>query len=280
MKVNNMDKRLMTDLEKKALLVEMLKKLDVFFAENNITYYLAYGTLLGAVRHKGFIPWDDDVDLLVPRADVVKLIHLCENKKEELAALNLEIIEYGANKKDYYKRFKFADTRTVMEEFGEERSAVFVDIFPLDSIPKTESLKKKRKKKNRILRLDNLCSLCNAGVAQGTGLKKKVYALILLGYKIFGGVERARKCLERKLLKQTAWDTKGIMCATESGEGDRDFFDGAMWEGTIKLPFEGVLCNAPEKYHEILTVLYGDYMQLPPEEDRKAHEYYEMYWRE
>ncbi len=274
------NRRLITDMEKKELLVEMIKKLDVFFAESNITYYLAYGTLLGAVRHKGFIPWDDDVDLLVPREDFVRLIHLCEKRKDDLLKLSLEIIEYGANKKDYYKRFKFADTRTVMDEFGEERSAVFVDIFPLDSIPKTNSIKQKRKMKKQILRLDNLCSLCNAGVAQGSGVKKKIYALILLWYKIFGGVNRAKKRLEKKLLKRTAWNTAGIMCATESGEGDRDFFDGEFWVGLTKLPFEGVICNAPAKYHEILKTCYGDYMQLPPEEDRKAHEYYEMYWRE
>lgn len=273
------NRRLITETEKKRILAEMLGKLDTFFTENNIAYYLAYGTLLGAVRHQGFIPWDDDVDLFLPRESFVRLIHLCEAKREELASQYLEILEYGANKKDYYKRFKIADTRTVMEEYGAERSAAFVDIFPLDCMPYTSSLKKKQKYQKKMLRINNLCSLCNVGMAQGRGLKKAFYSILLLWYKI-SGLERNKKRFERKLIKLSVWDTNGIMCSTEGGEGARDFFDGSMWEGAIKLPFEGETCNSPVKYHEILTVLYGDYMQLPPEEERKSHEYYKMYWRE
>ena len=204
--------RLITDDEKKELLAQILEKLTVFFAENNITYYLAFGTLLGAVRHQGFIPWDDDVDLLVPRDSFIRLIHLCENKKEELKTLNLEIVEYGQNKKDYYKRFKIADTRTVMEEFGEERSAVFVDIFPLDYFPDMP-MKKLRKLRKKILWIDNLASLCNAGFAQGSGVKKTIYSLLLCIYKIIG-VELMKKKFENKLFELTKFNINGIACGS------------------------------------------------------------------
>lgn len=270
-------RKLITETEKKKILVEILDRLDTFFKENSITYYLAYGTLLGAIRHKGFIPWDDDVDLLLPRESFVQLLHLCEEKQEELKEIYLEIVEYGANKKDYYKRFKIADTRTVMEEFGEERSACFVDIFPLDCIKRNTDFRKLRKQKKQILWLDNLCSLCHSGMAQGAGIKRKVYTAILGVYRLWG-LKRVQKVLEKKLLYITQMKENGIMCASESGEGDRDFFDVDFSEVT-KVSFEGGEYNAPMKWHEVLKTSYGDYMQLPPEEERHAHEYYSMYWR-
>ncbi len=269
--------RLITDTEKKELLVEILTKLDTIFEENNITYYLAYGTLLGAVRHQGFIPWDDDIDLLLPRESFIRLIHLCEEQKEKLKELNLEIVEYGRNKKDYYKRFKIADTRTVMEEFGEERSAVFVDIFPLDCFPNV-SQKKLIKYQKKILLIDNLCSLCNYGKGQGHGMKKIIYTIILSGHKIVG-CERMKKIYENQLIKLTEYRDNGVLCDSEGGIGHSHFFMSTQWGKMIKIPFEKNLFSVPENYDAVLTMCYGDYMQLPPEEQRHSHEYYKMYWR-
>ncbi len=268
--------RLITEDEKKQLLVEILKKLNIFFKENNITYFLAYGTLLGAVRHQGFIPWDD-VDLLLPRESFIRLIHLCEEKKDKLKELNLEIVEYGQNKKDYYKRFKIADTRTVMEEFGEERSAVFIDIFPLDYFPDipVERIKKRCK---MILNIDNLCSLCNAGFAQGSGIKKKVYTLLLFVHRLVG-LKRMKRFYEKILLKLTSYKEGGIASDSEAGVGRNNFYKASDWKEPIKTPFEGKMFNIPKDYDFILKMWYGDYMTLPPEDQRHSHEYYKMYWR-
>ncbi len=268
---------LISDEEKKSVLMEILGKLDRLFSEYNITYYLAYGTLLGAVRHQGFIPWDDDIDLLIPRKDFIRLIHFCEEHKEELKKMNLEIVEYGVNKKDYFKRFKIADTRTVMEEFGEERSAVFVDIFPLDCLPDLPT-KKLRKMCRKIVLMDNLWSLCNAGVAQGSGLKKKVYAILLLLHKIFG-CERMKKYYENKEISMSMVGEDRIFCYAEGAAVNSRFMKVSEWGKTIRIPFENDLFCVPENYDGILTMWYGDYMKLPPEDQRHSHEYYKMYWR-
>lgn len=269
--------RLITEEEKKSLLVEILGKLDTFFSENNITYFLAYGTLLGAVRHQGFIPWDDDIDLLLPRESFIRLIHLCEEQKDRLREMNLEIVEYGQNKKDYYKRFKIADTRTVMEEFGEERSAVFIDIFPLDCFP-AMPIEKLKRLRRRILVIDNLCSLCYAGYVQASGIKKIIYSFLLFIHKIIG-LKRMVKFYENKLLKITKFCEDGFVCDSEAGVGKDNFPKAKGWKNAVRTPFEDKMCCIPEEYDSILKMWYGNYMKLPPEDQRHSHEYYKMYWR-
>ena len=117
--------------EKQELMVDMLKRLQPIFIENEIHYWAASGTLLGAVRHGGFIPWDDDMDILMPIDDFIRLLHMLEEEKEFFQSKNLTIKPYHRLKGVHHKRFKIADTRTVNEEFGEIRPAVFIDIFPI-----------------------------------------------------------------------------------------------------------------------------------------------------
>ena len=144
---------------------EEMKKIElnilIYFTEvceeNNLRYYLGGGTLLGAVRHKGFIPWDDDIDVMMPRPDFQKLLSLSINNE------NYNIIKPGTA--GYYYNFaKLVDTRTILEEKGIKRIdglGVYIDIFPLDGMPETPDARKKRFKELNSIRkrINNTCLL-------------------------------------------------------------------------------------------------------------------------
>ena len=128
--------REITDLEElKHIELEVMKKIHEFCEENSIIYYLCFGTLIGAVRHDGFIPWDDDIDIYMKRDDYEKFLTLFPQKAEEL---DLNYANYMT--KPYYGRCftKVFDNKTVLKEpqyKTDDDIGVFVDIWPLDGTP-------------------------------------------------------------------------------------------------------------------------------------------------
>ena len=138
-----------TQTEQKEILLDMLKYVDEICKKNNIKYFLYGGTLIGAIRHKGFIPWDDDLDICVPYKDYRKLITLLKQD-------NKYNVHNPYDNEDYYYFFtKLTDKRTILIEDNYNRikdMGVFLDIFPFyhlpDSIEEYNKLYKKKKKKN------------------------------------------------------------------------------------------------------------------------------------
>ena len=134
--------------EQRDIQKELLKELKEICDNNNIIYFLGGGTLLGAIRHKGYIPWDDDVDVMMPRKDYEILLEIFDDNCKE----NHKILTY-INTEDYYYSFaKIVDTNTILHE-GKLRTikemGIYIDIFPIDFLPddkkKTEKIFKKYK---------------------------------------------------------------------------------------------------------------------------------------
>ena len=260
--------------EVKQIELNILKEVAAFCKAHDLSYFLAYGTLIGAVRHKGFIPWDDDIDIHMPRKDYNKLIKLfnseCSNKDLKLIAPNDEMSRHSI--------VKIIDTRTVKiekgVEYGKELLGVDIDVFPLDGEPDDEKEYEKFYNKLHALYGWHLF-FCSSG--KRANLKRKLaYPILKL---LFGGKNGVLKRAAR-LHQKYPYENSNFIGAIESSfnfRGNR--YRKEDFAGFLEVPFEDAVLRIPVGYDRILTAMYGDYMQLPPEEKQVAHHRYRVFWR-
>lgn len=260
------------EIQKESL--KVLLKIKEIFDENKWVYYLAYGTLLGCVRNNGFIPWDDDIDLWVPREYYEKFINYCKTHKEELGFY--ELLDFET--KNYpYVIARFSDSRFTINYNGVKNYGLglFVDIYPLDEVAINDDEFKSRQNKmildlNRICIKDSNCFkriikfflkpifLIRNGVCSKVNLIKKINA----NAQKYNGTNQ-------DYLSVTSWEFKKDPFKKEW------FFE----KETFGL-FEGFEFRIPTNYNEILKLHYGDYMKLPPKSQRIAHHFYKAYRNE
>lgn len=236
-------------------MLEILKYIDGICKDNNLKYYLYAGTLLGAIRHKGFIPWDDDLDICMPRSDYNKLIKIM--KKSDNEKYSLKCIENS--KKEYNYCFgKMVDNNTVVKEIGKFQGddlGVWVDIFPLDGVGNDLKkakciIKKSRKYVRQILLLEVGRKMNNKG--------KLLYTI---------GRRHLNRILRYKLKKNNFYDSKYVADVTIL-DFDELIFEGDNFKGDRATIFENIEVSIPRDSESILKIMYGDYMELPPEEER------------
>ncbi len=262
----------MTIEETKATELGILRELDKFCAEYSLEYFLAYGTLIGAVRHSGFIPWDDDIDVQMPREDYNKLIELF---KEKSNTPYLRIIA-PADSDAEHTYAKLVDTRTVKVEGGhiyktdDDYRGIDIDIFPLDGQPDDEGEYKKWYGKLRKIYRKIWMSELEITPDLKTSFKFAIRVFKLL--RIF--FPKREKLLAKAAKLHALYpysESKYVGCVESyfNGIGNRN--PKTSYESTVLLDFEGEKFKAPKDYHGILTRMYGDYMKLPPKEAQVTH---------
>lgn len=265
------DMRQMTLDEIKRCELEILKNFNSFCEENGLQISLAYGTLLGCIRHKGFIPWDDDIDVMMLRSDYDRLLSM--KKKFEKAYPNLEF-KYLGSKNYPFSFLKIVNTQTVVEEKSIEKRytyGVWIDIFPLDVFPNEIKEHKKNKRKIDTLNKILVKSIIVPSKIGSNKINQSINKYILIPFAHFiakfvnipketDKLSRKFSKIESRFVINYIWDSVDIVLDTN------DIFP------TIIKDFEGVEFPVPKNYSNVLTAFYGNtYMELPPENERNSH---------
>lgn len=252
------------ELRKLQLLqVDMLMEFDRICNKYKIAYIIDAGTLLGAVRYKGFIPWDDDIDIRMLRSDYVRF---CKVARKELDN-RLYYFQNVKTEKDYL--WGYAKIRRVGTEFiraGQEhlkmKTGVFIDIFPCDGLPNNKVVKK----------VHNMIALASRKISYarvGKKVEKKIMTRFL--YQLLCLIPNKVSLLLTKFLAIICNERKQSLVGCISWYGDKDIngFKKIWFTNRCYIEFEGNKYQAPEDYHGFLVHSFGeDYMTPPPVAER------------
>ena len=259
----------MTELQYK--LLDMLNWLDSFCRENGIRYYLLGGTMLGATRHSGFIPWDDDIDVGVPRTDYEKLKELLKQPKSDRYIL--ETPEDGA-KEFTYGYCKLYDTSTTLVERAKIpiKRGIYIDVFPLDGIGDT--------KKQAFSNFKGLKVLQNAFLLKNLAFKKdrKVYKNVIVAVaRLIPNFLLSIKTISKKadvLSQKYSFDNSVWVANLFDAWVYKEIVPRSVFGEPTEIQFENLTVFGVENPDEYLTSIYGDWRKLPPEEKRVSHHDY------
>ena len=251
------------------LMVEILKEVHAICEKHGLKYFLDAGTLLGAVRHKGFIPWDDDMDIGMLREDYEKFLEIA--KKELPDYLFLQTFETDDKYDIYQVPCKIRYNGTILIEKGiaensEMHNGIYIDVFPYDSLPKNDSVYKLQ----RTLSYNILKSFVRIREKpEQLSIKNRITFTFYKVVRALFPYKRRKKFFDFLI----SWNDvnspyMGYGLDTIWSEyvyKKKDYFE------LEKLEFEGCQFYGPKNADAILTQLYGDYMTLPKEEDRQWH---------
>ena len=253
--------------EKRKIFLDMLQEVDAFCRSHNIRYSLSSGTLIGAIRHKGFIPWDDDLDITMPLPDMIRF-------KEEFVSETIKYCDVDTERNHFlpFSRLVFLPTYSKVGLFN-IGLGVNIDVYPIvglsSSAKERDSYFKQAMKiysrRRHFMKLSSAIQkvtplFCFPGTRQ---IVKKYRNLELFSSNPYNQSE----CFFR------------IADALKPNVIKRDILDFDLFAQLIDIPFENVTCKATAYFHKYLTQKYGDYMQLPPESERIPKHEADYFWK-
>lgn len=251
--------------ERKQLQLQMLKEIDAFCKSHGIKYSLAFGTLLGAIRHKGFIPWDDDVDIIMPLPELLKLKKLF--KSESIEYCDVDTTKYYS-----YAFSRLTSKRTFNKKglFIKE-PGVSIDVYPIVSVPDAPSIK------NDVF----------WGRAQELFDRRMMYMkwggriFRFSPISVFPTYEKTMRLYRDYMLFHTEYgstNTYYVIAGPLDLRGKMTY-DFDVFEEMTDVEFEGDFYPSISRYDDYLTLRYGDYMKLPPEDQRHPYHGGRFYWK-
>lgn len=258
----------MTDYDIRPLqikLLDTLKAIDDMCRQNGLKYYLLDGTLLGAVRHKGFIPWDDDIDIGMPRKDYEKLVlHSKEWLPERFEFISFES---DINYSQHYGKIQDRTTTLIEKQYRYYVGGIFIDIFPIDGISESVVKQKIYFKQYRILK-KILYFLYRDPYKHGHGPSCWIPLLVI---KLFNR-EHVHRIMKRHMMKYDYDSCRYV--TTNINDGMKGVADKINVLGDpTPVSFENMEFMGMRNNHEYLKKLFGDYMTPPPAGKRRQHNF-------
>lgn len=249
-----------------AVILEIYKEVKKIIDRHQLRSFAIGGTCIGAVRHKGFIPWDDDLDIAMPEPDYHRFYELAQKELPDW----LEVFERRDRPHDYTDAMRVHDKRTTFiqrheENYPDEYKGIFIDIMPLCGVP--DEPKEQRRYCREFCRCFRMNEKrkCPIGFLQSP--KSKLLWLAALPLKLVLPRDYWMKRLDR-LKAKYPYDEMKMTGDTWVAHIDGVLFSKDVYESAAELPFEDDTVPCPIKYDEYLTKVFGDYMTLPPENER------------
>lgn len=251
--------------ELRQIQIGILDEVHRFCESHNLRYFLSSGTLIGAVRHKGYIPWDDDIDIYMPRKDYEEFLATYHDQTGRFKSIN------PYQESNYYYTFaKVVDLRTKMIETETEgyEIGVYMDIFPVDYV--TDNLQERKRvfKLKKLLYKIRRCKISNANPLRSRLAYWCYKSLPVSAHYVFRLIQR---------LIVLGKPTRTVCNMTEAGPKIKGCFPAEDIASSVDIEFEGKLYKTMVGYKDYLERTYGDYMTLPPVEQRVTHQF-EAYW--
>lgn len=261
-------KKLNSD-EVKKIELQLLLKFDELCKKHDLQYSLCGGTLLGAIRHKGFIPWDDDIDVMMPRDDFEKLLKL----EKTQASDQVEKLVSWKSGKSIYPFIKMINTKTVLKEKyldKEYTTGVWIDIFPIDGMPEDQKIVDKKYKKVIFYKMMLMTAYSEMG--KGTTWYAALAKRFLI--PICRHLNTKKICNKmNKISKEYPVSKSPYAGIILWGYGPQEKMPRKEFLEYVEVEFEGHKFPGPKCWDFYLSQLYGDYMKLPPEDKRVFHDF-------
>ena len=253
--------REITLAELKAIQLEILDDVVRFCNDNRIQYSLAYGTLLGAIRHGGYIPWDDDIDIIMPRPDYDRFL-------ETYISENNEVIDLSKNDACIELFSKVCRKGTIVEDIINKRRlwGINIDVFPVDGIPSNNT---RAFYEAAVKRWDMLPRVCP--FYKGVVSKRVIWFVKYLIKRIIYFREKSILSLKQELCslqREQDFKSSALAGCYFGDAGFDEFMDKTIFDEYVEVIFEGTNYYAPAHYDKYLRNIYGNYLTPPPPEKR------------
>ncbi len=249
--------------------LELIEMMDNLCSELKLTYYIIGGTLLGAVRHGGFIPWDPDIDIAMPRKDYEKVREYFAANESDRYFYDHYLTEKNHLQPHALIRIKNSHVifKSRKSKYKPKYDGIYLDIFPLDNAPQSERLQEKQMKKIKFIR--KIINFKDAPLYSRNNLAKKIIKRTVSFLLSPLPLTYLNKKMDLTMQKYNSPNATHLVSMASHYSYKKQYMPKEIYGTPIRIKYEKFSLCAPAKTHEYLSQIFGDYMKLPSEDHRE-----------